>query len=195
MAKRSTPELNAGSMADIAFLLLSFFLLTTTMEQNQGLPRRLPPMLEQEEKERVEIHRRNILQVHVNSADRLMVDGKPMEVQLLKEMVVTFIENPNNEETKPEKEDKEVKGLGIQKVSKGVVSLQTDRGTSYSMYMAVQNEIMKAYTELRNTFSSAKFGSEYNKLTEDQQESVRGMYPLNISEAEPRDTGKSKKKK
>ena len=194
MAKRSTPELNAGSMADIAFLLLSFFLLTTTMEQNIGIPRRLPPMLEQEQ-ERVEINRRNILQVHVNGSDRLMVDGKPMEVQLLKDMVVAFIENPDDDESKPEKEIKEVAGMGMQKVSKGVVSLQTDRGTSYSMYMAVQNEIMKAYTELRNSFASAKFGDEYNKLTEDQQESVRGMYPLNISEAEPRDTGKSKKKK
>ncbi|MDR2465869.1 MAG: biopolymer transporter ExbD [Prevotellaceae bacterium] len=191
MAKRSTPELNAGSMADIAFLLLSFFLLTTTMEQNIGMPRRLPPMIEQQEKEKIEINKRNILQVHVNSYDRLLVDGKPMESVLLKDVVKTFITNPNNEDSKPEKEKKEVKGLGVVEVSKGVVSLQTDRGTSYKIYMAVQNEIMKAYTELREEFSNSRFGNTFNKLTEDQQEAVRGYYPLNISEAEPRDATKS----
>ena len=182
-------------MADIAFLLLSFFLLTTTMEQNIGMPRRLPPMIEQQEKDqKIEINKRNILQVHVNSFDRLLVDGKPMEAVLLKDMVKTFITNPNNEESKPEKEKKEVKGLGVVDVSKGVVSLQTDRGTSYKIYMAVQNEIMKAYTELREEFANSRFGNTFNKLTEDQQEAVRGYYPLNISEAEPRDATKSASK-
>ncbi|MDR0559160.1 MAG: biopolymer transporter ExbD [Prevotellaceae bacterium] len=190
MAKRSTPELNAGSMADIAFLLLSFFLLTTTMEQNIGIPRRLPPLLNEQEKTKEEINRRNILQVFVNSKDRLSVNHALMEVIQLKDAVKDFISNPNDEDTKPIKEDKHIEGLGMMKVSKGVVSLQTDRGTSYSMYMAVQNEIMKAYGELRDEFSVSKYGSAYNKLTEDQQEAVRGVYPLNISEAEPRETKK-----
>ncbi|MDR1341280.1 MAG: biopolymer transporter ExbD [Prevotellaceae bacterium] len=192
MAKRSTPELNASSMADIAFLLLSFFLLTTTMDQNLGMPRRLPPMLEEEQEKPPEINKRNILQIHVNSVDLLLVNKKPMEVVLLKEEVKTFLSNPRNEEDKPEKEVKNIELLGAISVGKGVVSLQTDRGTSYRMYMAVQNEIMRAYSELRDEFSISQFQSPYAKLSEDRQEAVRGVYPLNISEAEPRDKGKKR---
>jgi biopolymer transport protein ExbD len=190
MAKRSTPELNASSMADIAFLLLSFFLLTTTMDQNLGMPRRLPPLIEDEQEKPPEINKRNIMQIHVNSLDLLMVNKKPMEVILLKEEVRMFLLNPRNEEDKPEKEIKDIEGLGAISVGKGVVSLQTDRGTSYRMYMSVQNEIMRAYSELRDEFSISHFQSPYAKLTEDQQKAVRGVYPLNISEAEPRDKGK-----
>jgi biopolymer transport protein ExbD len=192
MAKRSTPELNASSMADIAFLLLSFFLLTTTMDQNLGMPRRLPPMLEEEQEKPPEINKRNILQIHVNSVDLLLVNKRPMEVLLLKDEVKTFLANPRNEADKPEKEVKNIELVGAISVGKGVVSLQTDRGTSYRMYMAVQNEIMKAYSELRDEFSISQFQSPYSKLTEDQQEAVKGVYPLNISEAEPRDKGKKR---
>jgi biopolymer transport protein ExbD len=192
MAKRSTPELNASSMADIAFLLLTFFLLTTTMDQNLGMPRRLPPLIEDEQEKPPEINKRNILQIHVNSLDNLLVNHKPMEVIFLKEEVKTFILNPNNDADKPEKEMKNIELLGAISVGKGVVSLQTDRGTSYKMYMAVQNEIMRAYSELRDEFSIDHFRSPYAKLTEDQQKAVRGVYPLNISEAEPRDKGKKK---
>jgi biopolymer transport protein ExbD len=190
MAKRSTPELNASSMADIAFLLLTFFLLTTTMDQNLGMPRRLPPLIEDEQEKPPEINKRNIMQVRVNSMDLLLVNGKPMEVELLKDDVKTFLLNPRDETDKPEREIKFIEFLGDVSVSKGVVSLQTDRGTSYKMYMAVQNEIMRAYSELRDEFSISRFQSPYSKLSEDQQKAVRGVYPLNISEAEPRDKGK-----
>jgi biopolymer transport protein ExbD len=192
MAKRSTPELNASSMADIAFLLLTFFLLTTTMDQNQGMPRRLPPLIEDEQEKPPEINKRNIMQIYVNSQDNLLVNSKPMEVILLKDEVKEFILNPNNDADKPEKEVKNIELIGGISVSKGVVSLQTDRGTSYSMYLAVQNEIMRAYAELRDEFSISRFENTYAKLTEDQQKAVRGVYPLNISEAEPRDKGKKK---
>jgi biopolymer transport protein ExbD len=192
MAKRSTPELNASSMADIAFLLLTFFLLTTTMDQNLGMPRRLPPLIEDEQEKPPEINKRNIMQIHVNSLDNLLVNSRPMEVMLLKDEVKTFILNPNNDADKPEKEMKNIEILGEISVGKGVVSLQTDRGTSYKMYMAVQNEIMRAYSELRDDFSMSHFQSPFMKLTEEQQEAVRKVYPLNISEAEPRDKGKKK---
>jgi biopolymer transport protein ExbD len=190
MAKRSTPELNASSMADIAFLLLTFFLLTTTMDQNLGMPRRLPPLLEEEQEKPPEINKRNIMQVRVNSMDLLLVNSKPMEVELLKEEVKTFLLNPGDEADKPEKEVKNIELLGAVLVSKGVVSLQTDRGTSYKIYMAVQNEIMRAYSELRDEYALDRFRFPYTKLSEEQQEAVRGVYPLNISEAEPRDKGK-----
>jgi biopolymer transport protein ExbD len=190
MAKRSTPELSTSSMADIAFLLLTFFLLTTTMDQNIGMPRRLPPLLEDEQEKPPEINRRNIMEVRVSNTDLLLVNKKLMEVQLLKDEVKAFLANPRDEEDKPEKEVKTIELLGAVSVGKGVVSLQTDRGTSYKMYMAVQNEIMRAYTELRDEFALARFQASYSKITEEQREAVRGVYPLNISEAEPRDKGK-----
>jgi biopolymer transport protein ExbD len=193
MAKRSTPELNASSMADIAFLLLTFFLLTTTMDQNLGMPRRLPPLIEDEMEKPPEINRRNIMEVRVSSSDLLLVNKKISEVILLKDEVKEFLLNPRDEPDKPEKEVKNIELLGAVSVGKGVVSLQTDRGTSYEMYMAVQNEIMRAYNELRDEFALARFHFPYFKLTEDQQEAVRGVYPLNISEAEPRDKGKKGK--
>ncbi|MDR1582548.1 MAG: biopolymer transporter ExbD [Prevotellaceae bacterium] len=193
MAKRSTPELSTSSMADIAFLLLTFFLLTTTMDQNLGMPRRLPPLIEDEQEKPPEINKRNIMQVRVNSMDLLLVNSKPIEVQLLKNEVKEFLLNPRNEADKPEKELKNIELLGGVSVGKGVVSLQTDRGTSYKMYMAVQNEIMRAYSELRNEYSVSRFQSPYAKLTEDQQKAIRSVYPLNISEAEPRDKGKKGK--
>jgi hypothetical protein len=152
----------------------------------------LPPLIEDEQEKPPEINKRNIMQIHVNSLDLLMVNKRQMEVILLKEEVKTFLSNPRNEEDKPEKEIKNIEGLGAISVSKGVVSLQTDRGTSYRMYMSVQNEIMRAYSELRDEFSISRFQSPYAKLTEDEQKAVRGVYPLNISEAEPRDKGKKR---
>jgi hypothetical protein len=109
-----------------------------------------------------------------------------MEVQLLKEEVKNFILNPMDDENKSEKESKEIKNFRNMDVSKAVVSLQTDRGTSYKVYMAVQNEIMRAYNELRNEFSQAEFGNRFIDLDEDQQGVVKSVYPLNVSEAEPR---------
>lgn len=190
--KRRKLTESTASTADIAFLLLTFFLLTTTMDQNKGMPRRLPPMIEQDATPPIQINKRNILQVHVNSFDRLMVNGTPMEVILLRDDVKNFITNPTNDPNKPEKEMKNIENMGQMQVSKGVVSLQTDRGTSYRMYMAVQNEIMRAYNELRDDFAMSRFGLPYAELQEDAQKAVRDVYPLNISEAEPRDATKKK---
>lgn len=189
MAKRETPEINAGSMADIAFLLLSFFLLTTTMDQNKGMARRLPPMTEDKQVDQ-DVNKRNVLLVHVSKSDALMVNTKIMDVSMLKAEVRDFITNPTDDPSKSAKKVKEVKYLGNMAVSQAVISLNTDRGTSYRMYMSVQNEIMKAYAELRNEFATERFGKLYSDLDEDQQEAVRDVYPLNISEAEPRNTAK-----
>jgi len=186
--KRRELTQSSASTADIAFLLLTFFLLVSTMDQNKGMPRRLPPMIDEEIK--VDVNKRNIMQVHVNQSDRLLVNYAPMEVLLLKDEVKAFISNPNNDANKPEKELKNIENLGEMQVSKGVVSLQTDRSTSYKMYMTVQNEIMKAYAELRNEFALSKFSAPYAELQEIQQKVVRDVYPLNISEANPRDVTK-----
>ena len=190
MAKK-TPEINTSSTADIAFLLLAYFLMTTTMNQDKGLQRRLPVMPDPNQKvEDQKINRRNIIIVKINSADRLFAGGQIMDVSLLKDKIKEFLTNPSDDPNLPEKEIKEIEGFGPCPVSKGVISLQNDRGTSYQAYIAVQNELVKAINELRNEFSRKNFGKPYAKLDEDKQKIVRDAIPQQISEAEPKDVGK-----
>ncbi|MCQ2185888.1 MAG: biopolymer transporter ExbD [Bacteroidales bacterium] len=191
MAKKKTPEINSSSTADIAFLLLAYFLMTTTMNQDNGLQRRLPPIPDPNQKvEDQKINRRNIIIVKINSADRLLVGSEIMDVSQLKDKIKDFLTNPTEDPTKPEKEVKEIEGFGPCPVSKGVISLQNDRGTSYKAYIAVQNELVKAVNELRNEFAKNNFGKVYSKLDEDKQKIVREAVPQQISEAEPKDIGK-----
>ena len=189
---KKVPELNSSSSADIAFLLLSYFLMTTTMNQDSGLQRRLPPIPdENQEVEDQKVNRRNIIIVRINSADRLFAGNEPMDVSLLKDKVKEFLVNPNNDPNLPERAPKEIEGFGTYNVSRGVISLQNDRGTSYKAYIEVQNELVKAVNELRDEFAKAHFGKAYLSLNEDQQRIAREAIPQNISEAEPKDVSKS----
>ena len=188
---KKTPEINSSSTADIAFLLLCYFLMTTTMDQDMGLQRRLPPMPDPNQKvEDQKVNRRNIIIVKINSADRLLAGTEPMHVSQLKDKIKEFLTNPNNNANLPEKEEIEIEGYGPCMVSKGVISLQNDRGTSYQAYIAVQNELVKAVNELRDEWSMANFGKKYANLDEDQQGIARKAIPQNISEAEPKDVSK-----
>ena len=186
---RKVPEINAGSMADIAFLLLIFFLMATTMNVDSGLTRMLPPMPDPKAKKEnaAKINKRNVFVVLVNKYDKLLVNGVPMDVHLLREKTKEFIENPAANPNLSEKKVENISGFGPWPVSQGVVSLQNDRGTSYKMYMAVQNELVAAYNELRNSFSYAKFGKKYDYLTNAEKKIVKAAYPQRISEAEPKD--------
>lgn len=187
MAKK-TPEINSSSTADIAFLLLCYFLMTTTMGQDSGLQRRLPPMPDKNQQvEDQKVNRRNIIVVKINSADRLLAGNEPMDVSQLKDKIKEFLNNPANDPNLPEKSPKEIEGFGVFEVSKGVISLQNDRGTSYQAYIAVQNELVKAINELRDEWSMANFGKPYAALDEDHQTIARKAIPQNISEAEPKD--------
>ena len=175
----------------MAFILLCFFLMTTTMDQDKGLQRRLPPMPDPNQKvEDQKVNRRNIIIVKINSADRLLAGSEPMDVSQLKDKIKEFLSNPADDPTLPEKEEIEIENFGPCMVSKGVISLQNDRGTSYQAYMAVQNELVKAVNELRDEWSMANYGMVYSKLDEDKQGIVRKAIPQNISEAEPKDVSK-----
>ena len=188
---KKTPEINSSSTADIAFLLLCYFLMTTTMDQDMGLQRRLPPMPDPNQKvEDQKVNRRNIIVVKINSADRLLAGTEPMHVSQLKDKIKEFLTNPANDPNLPEKEEIEIEGYGPCMVSKGVISLQNDRGTSYQAYIAVQNELVKAVNELRDDWAMANYGMLYSKLDEDKQGIVRKAVPQNISEAEPKDVAK-----
>lgn len=186
MAGRATPEVNAGSMADIAFLLLIFFLVTTTMNTDTGLQRRLPPWTQETNAQEQEVNQRNVFKVLVNGQDWLMVNDQRMDVTQLREKVIEFVENPKNNPTLSEQVVKNVPLIGTVGISKGVISLQNDRGTSYKMYMEVQNEIVAAYNVLREKASQEKFGKKYTLLSNDEQEAIKKMYPQQISEANPR---------
>ena len=188
---RKTPGLNTQSTAAIAFLLLCYFLMTSTMDQQSGLQRRLPPMPDKNQKtEDTKVNKRNIIIVKINSSDRLFAGDQLMDVSQLKDKIKEFITNPNNDPNLPERETKNIEGFGEYPVSKGVISLQNDRGTSYRAYIAVQNELVKAINEVRDDFSKQNYGKAYAFLSEDQQKIVREAVPQNISEAEPKDVTK-----
>ena len=187
------PALNTTSTGDIAFLLLIFFLVATTMDVDKGLDRRLPPMPDENQKQQdIKVNRRNIVVVRINAQDRILAGGTPMDVTQVKDKIKEFILNPANSESLPEKEMKEIEGFGQYAVSKGVVSLQNDRGTSYSAYLRVQNEIVKAFNEIRDDFAMVNYGSKYADLDEEKQRIVRDAVPQSISEAEPKDVAKKR---
>lgn len=190
MARRVSPEINAGSMADIAFLLLIFFLVTTTMDVDSGITRRLPPPVENLDDD-IKIKERNILNVLVNKNDRLLVDGKPGDIRTLKDVAKSFMgpvfpDNPGH----PETDLKNIDLMGEVHTSKGVISLKNDRGTSYDMYIRVQNELARAFNELKDETSLRYFGTRFSNLTnEDQIKAVNEAIPVRISEAEPENIG------
>jgi biopolymer transport protein ExbD len=191
--KRTPPEINAGSMADIAFLLLIFFLVTTTMDVDTGLQRMLPPPLPPDMPEPPEIKQRNVFVVLVNANNQLLVEGDWLDIRNLRKKAKEFIANPTDKGELPEKEMKEVPFFGMYPVSKQVISLQNDRGTSYETYIKVQNELAAAYNELRNELALSKFGKSYDDLVrlgdKEKTDAVKAIYPQRISEAEPKNIG------
>ncbi len=194
MAKRKCPEINASSMADIAFLLLIFFLVTTTMSVDKGLSRRLPaPLPENMEKQSVEVNKRNTFIVLLNSNNQLLVQGEFLNVKDLREKAKVFIKNEFNDPNMPVKKPMEVEFFGTVEVTKDhIISLQNDRMTQYQAYIEVQNELVAAYNELRDELSRAKFGMAYESLDEERQKAIQKIYPQKISEAEPKNYGGKK---
>ncbi|MCW0482490.1 biopolymer transporter ExbD [Gaoshiqia sediminis] len=188
---RKIPEIPAASLADIAFMLLIFFLVTTTMDVDSGLERRLPPMPpeEQPEDDMPPIKERNVFVVLVNANNQLLVEGEITRVDDLREKAKEFMANPYDNENLPEKTPKEVAYFGQVGITKGVISLRNDVGTQYGTYIAVQNELVGAINDLREELAKQKFGKSYEKLDKDQQDAIKEIYPSRISEAEPKKVG------
>lgn len=176
---RSVPEINAGSMADIAFLLLIFFIVATTMDVDSGITTKLPPMPEEEQQDDSEIKDRNVFTVLVNANDQILVEGNWEDIRNMRKLAKDFVANPQRKVNLSESPDV------------AVISLQNDRGTSYNMYIQVQNELKAAYNELRDEASRSKFGKLFADLSDDQRTEIQKMYPIKISEAEPKDISKS----
>ncbi|MFO7999277.1 MAG: biopolymer transporter ExbD [Bacteroidales bacterium] len=187
---RMNPEINAGSMADIAFLLLIFFLVTTTMDVDSGIIRMLPPPIDPNAPPPPPVRERNVFVVLVDREDRLLVEGQPGRVEDLRQQTKDFLLNRNNDPNMPEKRLTTIENMGEVEVSRGVISLQNDRGTSYEMYIAVQNELAAAVNEIRDEVSRQHYGMRFSELTdEDLIKAVREAVPMQISEAEPKDIG------
>ena len=191
MAKRKAPTINSSSTADLAFMLLFFFLVTTTMDVDRGILRQLPPIAEGKQNTDVEIKDRNLLQVKINQFDRLLVRGKPLHIERLKDIAKEFIKSDKNRDDLPELDVKEINGIRQPvMVSKGVISLQNDRGTSYNSYIKVQDILVSAYNELRDDAAFQYFGRRsFNDLNPAQQDAVTELFPQRISEAEPKNIG------
>lgn len=181
MAKKSAKdrlsnEINAGSMADIAFLLLIFFLVTTTIDVDKGVLVKLPPWSE-EPPEVEKMKTRNVYSVLVNAQNQLLVRGEPAKVDGLKDNAKEFIMNPQKREDMAEKP------------TKAIISLKNDRGTNYRTYLEVYNELKAAYNELRNEEAQKRYGKAFEFLDKDQRRAIRSDIPLVISEAEPSNFG------
>ena len=166
-------EINAGSMADIAFLLLIFFLVTTTIDTDKGLLVLLPPWSE-EEVETTKLKERNVFSVLVNANNQLLVRGEPTDIKGLRERAKEFILNPARREDLSEKP------------TKAIISLKNDRGTNYETYFTVYNELLGAYNELWTELSQQLYGVDYSdELSRAQRKEIKSRIPMVLSEAEP----------
>ena len=204
---REVGEINASSQADIAFLLLIFFLVTTSMDVDQGLLRQLPPPNNEEQPKSEQINERNLLIVLINKDNQLAIEGELAEFNELTDRTINFLTNPGNSENLAEQQKASAKydelveknkleeaaamkavldNCGDVNITRGVVSLQNDRGTKYATYIQVQNSIVAAFNICRDNFAKEYFGKVYDELPTDEQKIVKTVFPLNISEAEPR---------
>ena len=169
-------EVNAGSMADIAFLLLIFFLATTTIDVDKGVLVKLPPWSDEPPPE-MKLNSRNVYSVLVNANDELLVRGEPKDIKNLRADTKLFIMNPRKQEDM------------AQDPTKAIISLKNDRGTSYKTYLEVYNELKAAYNELREEEAMKRHGKSFDFLSNDEQKEIRDKIPLVISEAEPTNFG------
>ena len=206
MARRATPEVNAGSMADIAFLLLIFFLVTTTIEKDKGIARQLPPIEPPTEKPPL-IKEKNLFIVNVNKNDQLLVEDELMDLKDLRQAAIEFLDNGGAPAGSPEY-CKHCKGKRLPSSSdnpdKAVISVQNDRLTSYKMYIAVQNELVAAYNFLRDREAERLYGWKFTEMKKNldegsfsgnedalqaKLENIQKLFPLKLSEAEPKKSG------
>ncbi|MCQ2346203.1 MAG: biopolymer transporter ExbD [Paludibacteraceae bacterium] len=190
MAKK-IPQINASSMADISFLLLIFFLVTTSMDVNQGLARRLPAPVPADQQTPPEINERNLMAVKINSLNQIMVQGQLMDIRQLKEEAKKFILNADNDASLPKLFEEDFGApFGVLLYTKEhVISVQNDVDTQYQAYLDVQNELVAAYNELREECARKYFHKPYADLDEDIQKQIQKIYPQKISEAEPKNYG------
>ena len=183
---KNRPELNASSMADIAFLLLIFFLVTTTIQNEIGIFTKLPPMVEAPHALH---HSRNVLDIKINTNNQLLVKSEMMSITQLGSYTTSFLLNKEHRQDFPAFKNKTLNLVGTVPVSKQVISIQNDRGTSYNQYIQVRNEILKGYSNARNELAKKYFGTTLKQLEKQGETAklkvIQKLLPHRISEAEP----------
>ncbi|MEE1343528.1 MAG: biopolymer transporter ExbD [Segatella copri] len=160
--QRETPGLNTTSTADISFMLLIFFLVTTSMDVDKGLLRQLPSPEPQKKEQQTVVDKANLMELRLTAGDTLLVNGKPMKVSQLKEETIRFVHR-----------------LG----KKHLISIESDRDADYNLYFQMQNQLMEAYSQLRNETAQKKYHRDYALLNNDQKEQVRNICPQRITES------------
>jgi biopolymer transport protein ExbD len=181
-SQHTAPQVNAGSMADIAFLLLIFFLVTTTISADKGINRKLPANCPPGMECNTDIKKRNILRIQMNNQQQIMVDNEVIEIDELKDIVKQFVDN-NGDNTCSYCEGD---GLALfsEHPKKVVISLQSGDQTHYELFITIQDELTKAYYELRENYSKTVLGKEAKNLSEADMMKVKAAYPFIVSEAE-----------
>jgi biopolymer transport protein ExbD len=160
--QRETPGLNTTSTADISFMLLIFFLVTTSMDVDKGLLRQLPSPEPQKKEQQTVVDKANLMELRLTAGDTLLVNGKPMKVSQLKEETIRFVHR-----------------LG----KKHLISIESERDADYNLYFQMQNQLMEAYSQLRNETAQKKYHRDYALLNNDQKEQVRNICPQRITES------------
>lgn len=160
--QRETPGLNTTSTADISFMLLIFFLVTTSMDVDKGLLRQLPSPEPQKKEQQTVVDKANLMALRLTAGDTLLVNGKPMKVSQLKEETIRFVHR-----------------LG----KKHLISIESERDADYNLYFQMQNQLMEAYSQLRNETAQKKYHRDYALLNNDQKEQVRNICPQRITES------------
>ncbi|MFT7071441.1 ExbD/TolR family protein [Patiriisocius sp. Uisw_017] len=201
MGRRATPEVNAGSMADIAFLLLIFFLVTTTIEKDKGIARQLPP----EQPENIDppkLKEKNIFIVNVNKSDQLLVEDNLMNIIDLRLAAIEFLDNGGDGSCTFCKGKRDP--ASSDNPDKAIISVQNDRETSYKTYIQVQNELVAAYSFLRDRESQRLYGWKFTEVkralgegsylgnkdaAQEKMKTIQDLFPMKLSEAEPKTAG------
>ena len=180
--RRRVPGLNTASIADISFTLLILFLVVTSMDEDKGLTRHLPPV-STEITPPAEMLERNVMRIEISSDNSLSVNGETIQVEELRPRVMQFVDNPDNSPSLPEKHPVEIYGLGRCAVTDGhVIQIKTDRAADYDTYFQVQNEIVAAYQQLRDQLARKRFNKPYASCSEEQRVALRDYYPQRVAE-------------
>jgi biopolymer transport protein ExbD len=184
--KKNIPELNTTSTADIAFILLLFFLITGSLDPKSGIYRHLSPATSEVLlKKKTDIEKRNLLTFTIDENNEIRLDETPVALSEIRNIALIFISNPENLDYLSEKELLDIPELGVIPVSgKAVISMEISREASYQTYISVLSELTAAYETLRNKLAYDKFQQRFNDLTEDQKAAIRTVYPQQIVEKE-----------
>lgn len=188
--KHRVPELNTTSTADISFMLLTFFLVTTSMDSDNGIHRQLPPMPQEKQEEVAEAKRRDVLVVSIDADNRITCNGEEVAAGGLRAKVAEFVENPKGLATLPEKLPRDIPLLGQCAVTANhQIFIQADRAATYDAYFCVQDAIMAAYGGLRDRLARQRFGHGYAECSEAERQAVAAYYPMRLSEGEIEEEG------